>query len=129
MWLGPGAYRMPGRENTVASYMYGPQQPGKYGENIWWNTSFRRGVWQHVKQCYEMNTVGRHDGLLRAWLDGREVVNRTDYVYRTRDDVSISHLSWGIFRGGHTLAWAGQRTGTVDIDNVTVTGDWTNRLR
>ena len=122
MWLGPGAYAMPGRKNMVATYMYSPEQESRYGDNVWWNASFVAGRWHTIKQCYGMNTVGRRDGTLRSWLDGRLVVDRTDYVFRTREDVDISHISWSIFRGGHTMEWAGARTGTIDIDNVRVTG-------
>ncbi len=122
MWLGPGAYRMPGRSNSAISYMYGPHQTSEYGDNLWWHASFRRGVWQRVKQCYRMNTVGRADGVLQAWLDGRPVLDRSDYVFRTRSDVAITHLTWSVFRGGHTPAWASPRTDTIDFDNVVVTG-------
>ena len=122
MWLGPGAYShvLP-RSNEIASYMYYPDQPGDYGDNVWWNTGFVAGEWQHVAQCHTMNTPGRANGVLRSWLDGKLVVNRSDFVYRKDTDVAISHLSWSIFRGGHSLEWAGDRTNYIDIDNLEVT--------
>jgi hypothetical protein len=122
MWLGPTAYAhvLP-RTNEIASYMYYPEQDGDYGENIWWNTGFVAGEWQHIAQCHTMNTPDRADGVLRAWIDGKLVVDRTDFVYREHDDVGISHLSWSIFRGGHTAEWAGDRTNTIDIDNLKIT--------
>ena len=122
MWVGPQAYgRVRPRSNEIVSYMYHPGQADKYGDNVWWNAGFVAGRWHTVKQCHVMNTVGRRNGVLRAWLDGKLVVNRTNYLYRTRRNVAISHLSWSVFRGGSTRRWAANRTGTIDFDNILVT--------
>jgi hypothetical protein len=122
MWLGPKAYSsVRPLSNEVVSYMYHPGQRDKYGDNVWWHRGFTAGKWNTVRQCYAMNTIGRRNGKLRAWLDGHLVVNRTNYTFRTRRAVHITHLSWSIFRGGHTSAWAGSTTGSIDIDNLRVT--------
>jgi len=121
MWLGPGAYYMPGRSNLAVSYMYHPQQKNRYGDNVSWRRSFVRGSWHTVKQCYRMNTPGVHDGRLTAWFDGKLKVDRRQYLFRTRSDVKITHLSWSIFRGGDSAKWAANRTGHIDIDNLLVT--------
>lgn len=120
MWLGPKAYKWAGPLNMGVSYMYHPGQSGTYGDNVRWNTAFVAGTWHRVKQCHTMNTVGRADGVLEAWIDGRQVVDLTDFVYRTRPDVHISHIVFSIFRGGNTLDWAGSRDNTIDIDNVVI---------
>jgi hypothetical protein len=120
MWLGKGTYSIT-KPDMALSYMYGPDQKSQYGDNVFWNRSFVRGRWHHVRQCYDMNTVGKANGRLEAWLDGQVVVNRTNFVYRTRNDVAVNYLSWSVFRGGHTLSWAGSRTDTIDFDNVLVT--------
>lgn len=121
MWLGPKAYSWAGPSNMVVSYMYHPGQASEYGDNVRWNKSFVAGRWHTVKQCYAMNTVGQKNGVLQAWMDGSLVVNLHDFVYRTRSDVHINYVAWELFRGGNTLAWAGSRTGYVDIDNVQIT--------
>lgn len=118
-WSGRMMWRT-GKPNTMVSYMYGPRQSSYYGDDINWNRSFTAGRWHRVRQCYVMNTVGKANGVLRTWLDGRLVVNRTNHVYRTRSDVHISHVQWAIFRGGSTMEWAGDRDGFVEIDNVRV---------
>lgn len=121
MWLGPKAYRWAGPLNMGVSYMYHPGQAGTYGDNVRWNTAFVAGKWHTVKQCHTMNTVGKSDGVLRAWIDGRLVVDQTNYVYRVRNDVHISHIVFSIFRGGNTLDWAGSRDNFIDIDNIAIT--------
>jgi hypothetical protein len=121
MWVGPGAYSWAGPSNMAISYVYGPEQQDHYGDNLAWNRAFTPGAWHRVTQCHTMNTVGSADGTLEAWMDGVKVVDVRDQVYRLRDDVAVSHLNWSIFRGGDSMAWAGSRTGYVDIDNVVVT--------
>ncbi len=121
MWLGPKAYSWAGPTNMAVSYLYHPGQSGTYGDNIQWNKPFVAGVWHTVKQCYTMNTVGAANGKLTAWMDGQKVVDISDFRYRTREDVKITHLSFALFRGGGTLDWAGSRTGYVDVDNLTIT--------
>jgi hypothetical protein len=118
----PSTYARMADPSMPVSYMYGPAQVDKYGDVLPWGQSFSAGRWHTVRQCYVMNTVGRNNGVLRAWLDGTRVLNRTNYVYRTRRDVHISHLMWSVFRGGSTSSWAGDRTNNIQFDNVRV---WT----
>jgi hypothetical protein len=122
MWVGHEAYSYaPEGSNMAVTYLYHPGQATKWGDNIRWNRSFAAGTWHTVKQCHTMNTVGRANGKLQAWLDGKQVVNSSNVVYRTRSDVKINYFEWDIFRGGDSLAWAGSTTGYIDIDKVRVT--------
>lgn len=121
MWLGPGAYRWAGPSNMAVSYMYHPEQTADYGDNVRWNVAFAKGTWHRVQQCYVMNTIGKSDGILRAWMDGVQVVDDNAFLYRTMSDVHITQISWNIFRGGHTSDWASPVDGLVYIDNVQVT--------
>jgi hypothetical protein len=121
MWLTPQSYGWAGPVNMGVSYLYHSGQAGNYGDNIRWNAGFVAGQWHTVKQCYVMNTVGRSDGQLLTWLDGTQVVEDTGVKYRSRGDVHINYIVFSIFRGGGTLDWAGSRTGTIDVNNITVT--------
>ncbi len=110
-----------GPNGSIESYMYYPAQPSTYGQGFWWSRGLGDGAWHVLRQCYVMNTVGKKDGVLRAWLDGAQVLNRTDFVYRTTTNVHISHMMWSIFRGGSTMDWAGDRDGHIDFDKVRIT--------
>jgi hypothetical protein len=109
----------------MLSYMYGPRQTDYYGDGIHWPNVSTRGTWEAVKICYTMNTVGPNggntDGKLQVWLNGVSQVNLTNYVFRERSDVHISHLMWSIFRGGSTMDWAGGWDSWIDLDNVKIT--------
>lgn len=121
MWLTPRSYGWAGPTNMAVSYLYHPGQAGPYGDNVQWGQAFDAGSWHTVTQCYEMNTVGRSDGTLVAWMDGQQVVNDPAYVYRTRSDVHINYIIFSVFRGGNTMDWAGTRDGYVDITNISIT--------
>ena len=124
MWLGSKMWKMvrdANRTNTVVTYLYHPGQEGKYGDNVNWGSSFERGTWHHVRQCNVMNTIGRADGVLQTWFDGRLVMQQTDVVYRTDPKVHITHFDWSIFRGGNSSLWAGATTDYVYLDNLKIT--------
>ncbi|MET3805231.1 hypothetical protein ABIB25_002232 [Nakamurella sp. UYEF19] len=122
MWLGPGAYRWAGPNNMGVSYMYYPNQPDDYGQNMRWNKEFVRNTWHSIKECYTMNTPGTADGVLQAWMDGTLVQDNHSFLYRQTASVHANQIGWSLFRGGNTAAWAGARGGFVDIDNLVVTG-------
>jgi hypothetical protein len=110
-----------GSSGSMKSYMYYPTQPYHYGQGFGWSRRVDDGRWHVLRQCYRMNTVGKKNGVLRAWLDGVRVLNRTDFVYRLKNTVHISHMMWSIFRGGSTMDWAGQRDSHIDFDRVRIT--------
>ncbi len=84
MWLTPKSYGWAGPVNEVVSYMYTPTQTTRYGENVRWHERFSANKWHTVKQCFTMNTVGRADGKLHAWLDGVQVLSEDAYIFRMR---------------------------------------------
>ena len=124
MWLGSKMWkqvRVAKRSNTVVTYLYHPGQVREYGDNVAWGASFTPGVWHRVKQCNVLNTVGRKNGVLQTWFDGRLVLDQRDVVYRTDPKVRITHFDWSIFRGGDNDDWSSSKTGYVDLDNLKVT--------
>lgn len=124
MWLGSKMWKFvrdADRDNMVVTYLYHPGQVRKYGDNVSWGASFGNGRWHTIKQCNTMNTVGKADGVLQTWFDGKLVVDDHAVVYRTDPKVHITHFDWSVFRGGDNASWASQKTGYVDIDNLKIT--------
>ncbi len=124
MWLGSKMWKLvrdADRSNMVVTYLYHPGQDREYGDNVSWGSSFTPGVWHRVRQCHTMNKVGRADGVLQTWFDGKLVLDQHHVVYRTDPKVHITNFDWSIFRGGDSSAWAGSRTAYVDLDNLKIT--------
>lgn len=124
MWLGPKLSKIArdaGEPDVAVTYLYHPGQSGTFGDDISWGRGLVDGDWHEVRQCYTLNTIGQSDGVLQAWIDGSEVLDRTDIVYRTDPNVHVTHLHWSVFRGGDTDDWAADTPGDIDIDNLKVT--------
>lgn len=123
MWLGSKMWKFvrdADRSNMVVTYLYHPGQAREFGDNVAWGSSFTQGVWHHVRQCHELNTIGKHDGILKTWFDGRLVLSEDDVVYRTDPQVHITHFDWSIFRGGDSAVWAAPEDAYVDMDNLQI---------
>jgi hypothetical protein len=123
MWITPGSY--PGSSsspNEWIGYMYNPTRQNSCGDNIQTNRSFVAGQWHTIKQYYKLNTPGQANGVHRMWLDGVQVVNATNSVYRTATDVHINYIFWAVFRGGGAsdTRWQSPQTDSIDFDNLLI---------
>jgi hypothetical protein len=123
MWDTPSSYSGHMSPNEGLAYMYHPTQTDNYGDNVWWKKGFSADSWHHVRAHYKMNTVGQSNGVLQVWLDGVQVLDLTNYVFRTRSDVHISHLYWHMFYGGATSKWAPSKDTDIETDNLKITAN------
>jgi hypothetical protein len=124
MWLGSKMWKFvrdAKKSNMVVTYLYHPGQDREYGDNVSWRSSLVPGRWHEVRQCHVMNTIGKADGVLMTWFDGKLVVRQNDVVYRTDPAVHITHFDWSVFRGGNSATWTGAKNAYVDMDNLKIT--------
>lgn len=99
-----------------------------YGQNLYFGTvgnppGTTRGIVtpdvDHViKTTIVMNTPGVADGILHTTYDDEVVIDRTNRLWRTRNDVKIKHIYWSIFRGGSGLDWESTDDWYVDFNYV-----------
>ena len=95
------------------TYLYHADQDSGYGDNIPWNLSpngaIDKGRWYCIEQHIKMNTVdgknikgssGRNDGILRGWIDGRLVIEKTDIRFTDMDYIKIDAADFGLYYGG-----------------------------
>ena len=64
-----------------------------------------------------MNTPGEHDGIIRAWVDGRPAFEKTDIMFRTVDTLKIEDIWMNVYHGGTAVSPYDQH---LYIDNVVV---------
>jgi len=118
------AYRKPSDDNPCRDlagliiYAYHVDQRGNYGDNWRWSAAcLQRNRWYSIEQYARMNTVegpfdkygngtGKPDGVVRAWVDGVLVFEKTDIRFRLNEGIKINEVWLNWYRGGKKPAAA-----------------------
>ena len=105
---------------AIGSYVYDASTDGA-GEVFGWNLGptglLEKNRWYSVEQHVRMNTPGRSDGVLRAWIDGRLVFERRDLHWRDVPELHIESVWLNVYHGGTQPAPSDM---TLFIDNVVI---------
>jgi len=112
------ALRKPADDNPYkdlvapVTYAYHADQAGHFGDDWRWGTVLlTKNRWYSIEQYAKMNSVsgpldklnngkGQRDGVLRVWLDGVEVFEKTDIRYRHNTDIKIDEVWLNWYHGG-----------------------------
>ncbi len=124
-WSARGTYMLPsgsGSElDTVGSYVYQADSTTKYGDTWGWNIGptgrIEKDRWYSIEQYVKLNDPGRANGVLRAWIDGVLVFERSDIRFRSIPDLRIEALWMNVYHGGTSSA---PQDLSLYIDNVVV---------
>jgi hypothetical protein len=108
------------RYRAIGSYVY-HKHSGKYGAIVGWNLGptglLEKNRWYSVEQQVKMNTPGQADGVLRAWIDGRLVLERTDLHFRDVPELKVESVWMNVYHGGITDA---HQDLSLFIDNLVI---------
>jgi hypothetical protein len=114
----------PGTEpgtSRLSYYVYHLDQPSRYGQTMSFGERgiIQNGDWYCVEGRVRMNTPGARDGVLEAWIDGMQVMDRRDLAFRRQSEryIGISSFWFNVYYGG-TSPSPTEKTAT--FDNVTV---------
>lgn|GEM_PF-623921 len=117
-WSGRMMWR---REGAAVQYLYHPDQPGTYGEDLDWTVAgaggFTAGEWITVEHLIVMNTPGQRDGLVRGWYNGVPALERTGLRFRDVGSFAIDGFFFSTFFGGSGPEWAPTRDEYIDFDD------------
>lgn len=104
-WSARGAAYGRGYGVLNAYYVYHVGQRKHYGD-VWdWRNSYMRyGKWAHVKQFMRLNTPGRKNGVLKAWVDGRMVFSKSDIMFRKTARLKIESYTINYYHGGSAVS-------------------------
>lgn len=130
-WSGRHMALRPGSGETktdpdFSNYMYHTGQRDQYGDDILFGTGPVVGQWYTLETRYVLNTVTNGtpnaDGILTSKWDGVVKTDRTDFIYRSKPDIFITHLYWAIIWGGAIKSkWAPTVPSSIDINNLLIT--------
>jgi hypothetical protein len=115
MWRGAG---------KVVQYLYHPDQPTIYGQDLDWDLGgqrvFEPGSWHRVEHRIVMNTPGMSDGLVQAWFDGELALDQQGIRFRDVSDFAIDIFYFSTFFGGSGASWAPSSDQYVTFDDFII---------
>ncbi|MEQ9065894.1 MAG: hypothetical protein RLO18_04175, partial [Gimesia chilikensis] len=110
---------------AIGSYLYHPEIRGSNSENQGWGLGpagwLGTNRWYSVEQYVRLNTPGRADGELKAWVDGRLVLDREGMEFRKTSELKIENAWFNVYHGGVAPAPAEM---TLYIDNVVISREY-----
>ena len=120
--------RMMWREDgRVVQYLYYPDQPDRYGHQIPWidpttgkQIKFQPGQWHTVVHQLAINTPEKNNGTLRAFFDGKIVLDIDDLRFRDTNDFSIDGFLLSTFFGGGDASWQTTAEEILFFDNFRI---------
>lgn len=105
----------------IGSYVYHAGMQGNSGDTWGWSLGpsglLHKNRWYAIEQYVKLNTPGKADGVLRAWIDGQLVFERQDIRYRDTDLLKIESVWLNVYHGGIQAAVQDM---TLFIDNLVV---------
>ena len=113
-----------GRKNgftPIGFYCYHADMKTQYGDNWVWNRDGFPGLannrWYCIEQQVRLNTPGRNDGLLRGWVDGKLVFEKSDVRMRDTAALKIETVWLNLYHGG---TWTATADHHLFIDDVVI---------
>lgn len=117
----PAAAKTVAGLTTLGSYVYHADVQDSSGDYWSWNEGpaglLENNRWYSIEQYVKLNTPGKKDGVFRAWIDGRQVVERNDIRFRHVLDLKIESVWIDVYHGGVSPA---PKDMTLYIDNVVI---------
>lgn len=122
-----GSNLTPDKSNIV-QYVYHPDQPGTFGEDFRWDdgpssewTEFESDRWYSLRHLVVMNTPGQNDGVIKAWLDGEQVLSVDNIRFRDVASLQIDQMYFSTFFGGGSSDWATSKDEIAFFDDFRIT--------
>jgi len=91
------------------------------GQGGW---KFVPGVWHSLEQHVTLNTLGKKNGIIQVWFDGRLVLDEQDLYFRSTNKLKIEGIFFSTFFGGHDLSWAVPIDTYADFANFAVSNSY-----
>lgn len=117
-----------GPGNVLKNYVYHKDQPGKYGQVFFWTNNaetilltkgkadkkipdkyrlrIKSGIWYHIATRVKVNSVGKDDGIIQSWLNGKLVLDVQGFEFRDEtcdsDELLVDTMYFSTFFGGNS---------------------------
>lgn len=109
----------------LGNYVYHLDQTNRYGNDWVWSENgaalLENDRWYSVEQQVKLNSPGLSDGVLRGWLDGKLVFEKTNLRFRSSPALKIEEVWFNVYHGGGDTA---PRDLVLYIDNVVIAREY-----
>lgn len=110
-----------GGKGEVKAYVYHPEQKGGYGDTFAFG-SIPAGPLHTIREELSLNTPGKHDGVLRTWLNGKPALTKTGMRFRDIDELEINFAAMDTFFGGGEPHQGPKRDEWIDFCYLRICG-------
>ncbi|MGB1008257.1 MAG: polysaccharide lyase [Thiolinea sp.] len=102
-------------------YVYHVDQPKHFGDFMPWdNSDIELGKWYQIKTFVRLNTPGQRNGVIRTWLNNRQVMHRNQLRFRNIPQLKIERFLFSAFFGGTGPEWAPSRDMILYMDDFII---------
>ena len=122
-WSARGMWR---EDGVLENYIYHASQRNYYGDDEFWDVSATPGRWHRIQHRVALNTPGKKNGVLEAWLDGKKVLSLNNIEYRKTASIGINLFYFSTFFGGNDASWAPSTDQTINFDNFVISTEKIN---
>jgi hypothetical protein len=108
---------------ALTYYTYHALMRGQYGDSFVWAgpaAAIQTGRWYCIEEYCKINTPGKSDGILRAWIDDELVYEKTDVRMRETESVVLRSFWVNYYHGGKNKSAKDRH---VYIDNMVLATD------
>lgn len=88
------------KNGQLDMYVYNPGKTSGCGDHNYIYYPIKTGGWLNLQQEVTLNDVGKSNGKIVVWANGRQVFAKDNMVLRVRDDVLINGVIFSTFFGG-----------------------------
>lgn len=107
--------------NPIGSYIYHADMKYKYGDEKSWNLDdisvLKNNTWYSIEQYAHMNTIGKNDGILKAWVNGILVYSQENIRFTDNPLIGIESVWLNVYHGGSATA---PKDLTLFIDDLVI---------
>tara|TARA_R100000005_G_scaffold87841_1_gene57284 strand:+ start:10395 stop:11303 length:909 start_codon:yes stop_codon:yes gene_type:complete len=109
----------------IGSYAYHMDVSNAPSENWGWGLGagglLKKNQWYSIEQYVKLNTLGKKDGVFKAWIDGHLVAEKTDIRFRETPEIKIENVWLNVYHGGVSKP---PQEMSLYIDNVVIAKEY-----
>ncbi|MEM7697758.1 MAG: polysaccharide lyase [Verrucomicrobiota bacterium] len=108
------------REGDLELYLYHPEMKAPTGDRVPLDFRCEPFIWYTLTQRIRVNHLGKANGLIQVWIDGRQSLNLTGLQLRSEDLGLIDSFLFSTFFGGGSKSWAPEAACSIQFDQFVI---------